>query len=536
MSGIFGGVSEMFRAKGEGTVPFENQTKRILGFLDAMEEEKRTPADLLFMATYMASITTAGVSRPDIFAYTGRRGEYVPSKYIAKVDYFVKRWNYSYAEGLKIVAKKIKNEVLQSVFNRYANSIESGVPDEEFLERELATIRSVYRNTVEQGIEMVKKWGDAYVAMLFSGVLVALIIMLSVAIFSPGGMESTLTLSYLIIVFISLFGLITMYRSVPEDRRTHGLPDRCSREQATIRRMERPLLIVTILGCALLWFLGVPGGFIYLLSGILLAPLGILGYQDDARIIGRDKDFPTFIRTLGSVMGGKGVPMVQGFLEVDRASLPKIRDLVDSIYSKLNLGLDENQSWNRFIGESGSNNIYKYTNIFRDSITLGSPPDKVGLIVGTSSLEQVLLRDKRHMVSMGFVSLLIPMHAAMVGILLFLFQIMANISESMKTMMDSLGESQAAISGGTSAMPAGLNVNFFMNFPIGQMTAYVMIVIFLITISNIIAGRIVYGGDRYIFYLFASVLFIISGALSIIAPVIVTALLPISLPTALPGV
>jgi flagellar protein FlaJ len=61
-------------------------------------------------------------------------------------------------------------------------------------------------------------------------------------------------------------------------------------------------------------------------------------------------------------------------------------------------------------------------------------------------------------------------------------------------------------------------------------------VIFLITISNIIAGRIVYGGDRYIFYLFASVLFIISGALSIIAPVIVTALLPISLPTALPGV
>ena len=102
---------------------------------------------------------------------------------------------------------------------------------------------------------------------------------------------------------------------------------------------------------------------------------------------------------------------------------------MDSIYSKLNLGLDENQSWNRFIGESGSNNIYKYTNIFRDSVTLGGSPDKVGLIVGTSSLEQVLLRDKRHMVSMGFVSLLVPMHAAMVGILLFLFNIMANISK-----------------------------------------------------------------------------------------------------------
>ncbi|HUK92425.1 MAG TPA: type II secretion system F family protein, partial [Methanomicrobiales archaeon] len=366
MSGLFGGFSEMFRAKEGGKLPFSDQVKRIGAFIEQVDEEKRIPADLLFMSTYMASITTAGVSRPDIFLYTGKRYEYVPTKYVAKVDYFVKRWNYSYAEALKIVAKKVKNEILQSVFNRYANAMESGVPDEDFLERELATIRSVYRNTVEQGLEMLKKWGDAYIAMLFSGVLVALIIMLSVAIFSPGGIDSTLNLSYLIVILISVFGLVTMYRAVPEDRRTHGLADRCSREQSTIRRLERPLLLVTGAGCLILWITGMNAGFIFLLAGILLAPLGILGFLDDNRIVGRDSDFPTFIRTLGSVMGGKGVPMVQGFLEVDRASLPKIRDLVDSIYSKLNLGLDEDQSWSRFIGESGSNNIYKYTNIFRD--------------------------------------------------------------------------------------------------------------------------------------------------------------------------
>jgi flagellar protein FlaJ len=388
----------------------------------------------------------------------------------------------------------------------------------------------VYRNTVEQGIEMVKKWGDAYVAMLFSGVLVALIIMLSVAIFAPGGIDATLNLSYFVVILISVFGLVTMFRAVPEDRRTHGLRERCSREQATIRRMERPLILVTAAGCIILWVLGVSAGFIYLLAGILLAPLGIIGFIDDSHIIGRDTDFPTFIRTLGSVMGGKGIPLVQGFLEVDRASLPKIRDLVDSIYSKLNLGLDENQSWNRFIGESGSNNIYKYTNIFRDSVTLGGSPDKVGLIVGTSSLEQVLLRDKRHMVSMGFVSLLIPMHAAMVGILLFLFNIMANISTAIGTMMTNLGESQTAIQGGSSAMPSGMNVAFLMHFPVDKMTVYVMIIIFLITISNIIAGRIVYGGDRYIFYLFASVLFIISGAMAIAAPILVGIFFNIPLP------
>jgi flagellar protein FlaJ len=521
MAGLFGGFADALRAKTLGKIPFEEGLKGFRGFIERVDEEKKMAADLLFMATYMASITTAGVSRPDIFSYTGKRYEYVPSKYVGKADYFVKQWNYSYSEALKIVAKNMRNEVLQSVFNRYANSIESGVPDEEFLERELLTIRSVYRNAVEQGVEMVKKWGDAYIAMLFSGVLVALIIMLSVAIFAPGGIESTLNLSYLIIILISAFGLTTMFRSVPEDRRTHGLRDRCSREQAIIRQMERPLLIVTVGGCTLLWFLGMDPGYIYLLAGILLAPLGIIGFIDDNHIIGRDVDFPTFIRTLGSVMGGKNVPIVQGFLEVDRASLPKIRDLVDSIYSKLNLGLDEDQSWSRFIGESGSNNIYKYTNIFRDSVILGGSPDRVGLIVGTSSLEQVLLRDKRHVVAMGFVTLLIAMHAAMVSILLFLFHIMKNIAGAMTEMMGTLGESREAIQGSTSTLPSGLNVSFLINFPVDKMTVYVMIIIFLITLSNIIAGRIVYGGDRYIFYLFAAILFVISGIIAIAAPALV---------------
>jgi flagellar protein FlaJ len=145
----------------------------------------------------------------------------------------------------------------------------------------------------------------------------------------------------------------------------------------------------------------------------------------------------------------------------------------------------------------------------------------VGLIVGTSSLEQVLLRDKRHMVAMGFVTLVVPMHAAMIGILLVLFYIMTNISKAIETVISTLGESQAAISGSSSAMPAGLSVSFLMHFPVDTMTVYVMIIILLITISNIIAGRIVYGGDRYIFYLFATILFSISGALAIAAPFIV---------------
>ncbi len=66
-------------------------------------------ADLLFTTTYMASLALANASRPEIFSYAANRKEYISSKYITKVDTYVKKWGYSYAEGLSIVAERVNN-------------------------------------------------------------------------------------------------------------------------------------------------------------------------------------------------------------------------------------------------------------------------------------------------------------------------------------------------------------------------------------------------------------------------------------------
>jgi len=514
-------VHENARVRTGLKLPFFDLQKSLHRLFFHIIEEKRMAADLLFMSTYMAAITTGGVTRPEIFKYTSERSEYVPTRYFGKVEHFVKRWNYSYAEGLKIVAEKAKNPTLKSLMNRYANAIESGVPDEDFLDRELETIRSVYRNTLEQGLEMLKKWGDAYIALLFSGSLVALIIMLSVAIFSPEGIEGTLNASYAIIIIIAFLGLTTMYRAVPEDLKTHRLPERCSREQAMIRRLERPMVIATLCAIPILLLLGASAGLIFILTGLALAPLGIIGFLDDGLIVARDRDFPTFIRSLGSVMGGKGVPVTQAIYDIDRKSLDAICPMIDATYSKLNLGLNENAVWQRFIGESGSNYIYKYMNIFRDAVALGGSPDRIGQIVHTSMLEQVLLREKRHMIAMGFVTLLVPMHAAMIAILMFLFSIMLTMSKAIVNVMATLGANDAALSSSSTVGGMVSGMNMFVNFPEGQMTTYVVIIITLLTISNILAGKIVYGGDRYITYLFTSILTVVSGFIFLVAPIVV---------------
>src|SRR5208337_4541484 len=394
------------------------------------------------------------------------------------------------------------------------------------LKNELATVRSVYRSQVEQGIEMLKKWGDAYIAMLLSGTVIAVTMMISIAIYSPAGTQSTLNIAYAIILVICFFGNLLMYQSVPDDPKSHGLTTHSSREQQTIHAMERIIVPLTIAAVIVLALLGVSAGMIYILIGVLMAPLGIIGFIDDSNITMRDNDFSTFIRSFGAVMGGQGTTAVYALGTIDKKSLTALEPLVNSVYSKMNLGLDDKQIWDKFIGESGSNLIYKYLNIYLDTITLGGPSEAIGTVVGSSMLEQTLLREKKDMHAKSFIVLLVPMHVAMAGIFVALFRIMVVLTGSVGSMMAQFQNSSSAASvsagmsgGGMSANGALGGLSMCTNFPEKDMGFFVVVILTIITISNITAARIVGGGDRYMFYFYAALFCTLTGLVLLVAPI-----------------
>jgi flagellar protein FlaJ len=487
-------------------------------------ENKQMPADLLYMITYMTSLALARASRPELFASASERSEYVSSKYIKKVNILTMGWGFSYKESLEITADRVKNPLIKSLFNRFSNSIDSGVPDEEFLSNELVTTRMVYVSNIEQGFELLKKWGDAYIAMLLSSAVVAVTMMISVAIYAPTGIDMTLNMSYALTLGISIFGIVLMYKSVPDDPKTHGLDTWRSKEQISIRKIERIMVpIVAIIALIMVAF-GVNAGFICLFIGLMMGPLGIIGFIDDTNISQRDDDFSVFIRSLGSVMQGQGATLPIALDQVDKKSLVALEPLVRSVHSKMNLGLEEEQIWERFIGESGSNLIYKYLNIFRDTVATGGPAGEIGKVVGNSMQNMVLLRQKRDMLAKSFIILLIPMHVMMVGILVALFNIMLTLTTAITSMMEKFAAATATSgvdSGmGGNAFLAG-SLNMFVNFPKDVMTNYVVIIMMILSISNVLAAKIVWGGDRYMYYFYIAIFFTLSGLIYLILPSLV---------------
>ncbi|MDP2796884.1 MAG: archaellar assembly protein FlaJ [Methanoregula sp.] len=519
-------LQDQKNTKAKKELPFASTIVDLKTKFSQITEAKKMPADLLFMITYMASLGLANATRPEIFTFAANRKEYISAIYIEKVDTFAKKWGFSYSESLSIVAERVHNTNLRSMLNRYANAIESGVPDEDFLENELSTVRTVYRSQVEQGLEMLKKWGDAYIAMLLSGTVIAVVMMISIAIYAPSGIQSTLNVAYGIIFAISLSGNVLMYTSVPDDPKTHGLMSRASKEQDTVHAMERIIVPLAIIAIIVLVLLGIHAGLIFLLAGILMAPLGIIGFIDDTNITLRDADFSTFISSLGAIMGGQGTTAVHALGTIDRKSLPAIEHLVDSVYSKMNLGLDNKQIWDKFIGESGSNLIYKYLNIYLDTVTLGGPAEPIGKVVGSSVLEQTLLREKKDMHAKSFFILLIPMHIAMIGIFVGLYQIMVVLTSSVAKMMTQFQQTAAATSGaasgaGVSAGSALGGMTMLSNFPEKEMMTFVVIILTIITVSNIFAARIVGGGDRYMYYFYIAIFCTCTGLVLLVAPMVV---------------
>ena len=506
-------------------IPFASTIESLKEKIAQISEDKKMGPDLLFTNTYMASLAIADASRPEIFSFTANRKEYISSKYLTKVDTYVQKWGYSYSESLSIVADRVNNAILKSMLSRYANAIESGVPDDDYLKNELSTIRSVYRSQVEQGIELTKQWGDAYVAMLLSATVIAVTLMISIAIYSPTGMESTLNMAYGIVLVICVGGNVLMYQSVPYDAKSHGLSGRASKEQQTIHAMERIIVPLTIAAVVIMGLLGVSAGLIYLLIGILMAPLGLIGFIDDSNITIRDTDFSTFIRSFGAIMGGQGTTAVNALATIDRKSLTALEPLIDAVYSQMNLGLDPRQIWDKFIGDSGSNLINKYLNIYLDTITLGGPPEPIGTVVGSSILEQTLLREKKDMHARSFIILLVPMHCAMAGILIALYRIMVVLTGSVGSMMEQFQAESASAStsvGGGGGMSGGSalgGLTMFSNFPEQEMGTFVVICLTIITVSNIIAARLVGGGDRYMFYFYTAIFCILTGMMLLVTPI-----------------
>ncbi|MCX6005698.1 MAG: hypothetical protein NTZ34_00330 [Chloroflexi bacterium] len=472
-------------------------------------------ADLFCHLTYMSALATSDLPRSQLFEYASRLG-FTSSVYLRRVHFLAKKLNYDYSEACRMVGEKTKEAEPKAILLRMSGAMASGENEALFLKREAEVMGETYGDEYERQVSSLAKWTDAFTALIISASLVVVISVVSILIF-PMQPAFIATLTFLMLIS-TVLGVWVMYRSAPKEIKTHSLSETSHAQELARKVLFYVTVPLAMLSIPVLFLMNAGLGWAIIVLGLIVAPPGILIWWDDKKIDRNDADIAGFIRSLGGITKVIGTTVTEAVSRLDFGSLASLKKPIIRMNNALTFGIRPELCWEKFVCESGSEQVNRSIRIFWDGIAVGGDPNAVGNQSSMFAMKISLLRGKRKAVSAGFLYLCATMHATMALLLVGIYQIMWSFSQAMQTMKGATtGQGMNAI----SQLPT---FAFFSNSS-GQLQMLYMMstaMLLMLTVVNPAAIKVVEGGHNYKFLLYLSIMMLITGGAMILVPGLVT--------------
>jgi flagellar protein FlaJ len=471
--------------------------------------------DLVAQLTYMSALATANVGRENLFQKTAELG-YTTSGYFHRVHLVAQRLNYDYARACQIVADSTENEIVRSLLLRFSSSLSSGEPETVFLARETEIELDKYARKYDRDLESLRKWTDAYVALMVSVTLVVVVSLVSMMIYSVG--TAFILGLAAVMIGIAVLGDWIIYRTSPVEPKTHSRPNK-SKTQNQMFAVARVLLPAgAVLGAVVGLVFSIGAGMVA--GGIAVAPVGVMAFIDDRRVDQHDRDVSTLLRSLGSIVGAIGTTVTEGMERINQRSLASLEQPVKRLHVRLRSGIKPDLCWDRFVEETGSELVDRSVGIFWDTMKLGGEPDAIGYLSSLFALKISLLRENRKLVAQSFMYLMVPLHAVLIAILLFVTEVMVIFGQQ----LNNINTQQIANVDPTTTGGLDVNVLAFASPNIAFIRGFALVVTLVLTVVDTWSPHATAGGHHHKVWLYAAVMLVLSGASLVLVPHIVSGL------------
>ena len=478
--------------------------------LDRFFSREPLDFDLLSQLTHMGAISTSGMSRVALFSGVSSLS-YCTSKYFRQVHMVAQRLNYDYSHACEVVADTVKQESVSNLLLHFATALSAGEPEEQFLSREAGLQLEIYSKEYSRNVESLQKWADAYVALMVSAVLIVVISLVSMMIypFSPIAVVGLAGL----LVCVTFVGGWLIFTVAPLEVKTHSLKYR-SPDQVLASSLARFLLpLATIVGLGVGWMAGLP--FALIASGLIIAPIGYVAFRDDWKIDAYDRDISSFIRALGGVMAAAGLTATDALSRLNRRALGSLEPGVRRLYVRLQSSISPDLAWLRLAAETGSEMVTRTVRIFWDGIRVGGDTAKVAAYSSQLSLKISLERQDRKMVANTFGFVVLALHTVLIGILLFVTEVVQVFGAQLADVQSEGFQSGVAAEAGVAS------AFLFTNPALTFIPVFIGTVALMLTASNAFAPYAASGGNRLKLCLFGAVMMVISGIVLITVPALV---------------
>jgi flagellar protein FlaJ len=467
--------------------------------------------DLLTTLTYLSSVSTANLSREQIFEAASNLG-YGPSPYFAQVSNLVQSLAYDYSSACHAVSRRTDDQVIRQFLVRFGNSMAAGEPEAIFLEREAQVVMDDYTNNYERGIETLRKWTDAFVALMVSCNLIVLVTLISNMIYNLG--SGFLLIVESVAILGAALGAYLIYRIAPYDPVVHNM-DIKSDEQVRMYKAAYICLPLAAVSALPAFFVGGIGAAM-LVSGIFVLPLGITAMRLENKIDARDRDIADFLRSLGGITSARGSTVIESLGHIDSRAIGSLEPELKRLLTRVACGLNTSLSWTRFMADTGSELVHRVVRAFWDGCDWGGEPERVGRHSADMAMRVWLLRAKRKLVTSTFTYVVVPMHIALVGTLVFLAEVVVAFNEKLlEAQAITQSENTVTINPEDIGIPGALS---FQSFDTGFLKIAILVVVISLTGINAFAARAAGGGHKFRLALFGSMTLIASGLILLVVP------------------
>lgn len=462
--------------------------------------------------SYLASVITAGISRYALFEAASSL-PYPSTRYFREVHRLVKGLKYDYAEAFRIVGERAHDDNVRFMFLRLSSALASGEPMETFFWREAQIQGEAYGEEYERQIESLRKWTDAYSALLVSASLVVIIAFLTLMVYH---LHEAILLPLMVLGPLAAFaGAWIIARVAPQEPITHHMGPG-SPEQRLNALLARVLLPAAVVLAALLFLLRADVGWILLTTAACLIPMGAVQMWDERKIYLRDMDIGTFVRALGGMSRAMGTTLTEALNYLDNRSTGALAAEVRRLRAWLRSKLLPENCWHHFVQGSGSALVERTVRAFWDGISRGGDPAEVGVRSSAYALKVALLRAKRRTVADTFSWLSFPLHLVIVGLLLFSLELVGSFSRAVSAMdlpeisQDQLSQLPAMPLPGVLGVQGGLDMGFLAGF--------MKLVTIALTIANAYAVYSAYGGHPFKLFYHGGIMLAMTGMAFLIVP------------------
>lgn len=492
--------------------------------------------DLLTNLTYMWVLSTGSLPRSRIVEQCARQ-RLRTAVFFEHIHVAAERMKMSYAQACQIVSEKARASSVKSLLLRFAAAMSSGESEREFIAQEAITETERYSNEYDRSVENLRKWTDAYAAILIS---VTLIMVVSLVSALMGSLDSNfIIIMAFTLFFITSIGVYIIKAVAPVEKTAYDGPRHVTR----LRRMARRCLLFLVpVGLASAALIGPEfdplSGFAvaFLVIGTSLLPAGYYAWKDDASVRILDSELHTFLRSVGNVAGATGSTLTESLKALDTKSMGSLGPHIERLKVRLAARLPTHDCWERFRQETGSDLVNRSTHMLVDGSELAGRPDKVGQICATFALKITQLRATRALTASTFSFLTLPMHATMTFILVFVLQIVTNFNAKLSSVSaGAAGPAQNEFKvPDSTTIPPGMYLpkqgdlvsgsEIFGTQDVALITYTILLVIVILTVANALAPKFAAGGGHVKIASFLSVMLLISGAVLGVVPFITSKL------------